>query len=95
VLRCAVFVFVAFVLAEFVVCLVLLLYSFVFSEYKDKQRITTKTKHILYVICLLYVLWFFSFLFIYLLVYFLFYVGECEDIASNTEDTKHKANNNQ
>ena len=83
-----------FILAEFVVYLVLLLYYFVFSEYKEKQRNTTNIYHILYVWCFFYVLWLFSFLIVLLLCNCLFYVGECEDIASNTEDTTHKANNN-
>jgi hypothetical protein len=73
----------------------LLLYYFVFSEYKEKQRNTTQNNHILYVWCLFYVLWLFSFLIVLLFLDCLFYVGECEDIASNTVDTTHKANNNQ
>jgi hypothetical protein len=84
-----------FILAEFVVYLVLLLYYFVFSEYKEQQRNTTQNNHMLYVWCFFYVLWLFSFLIVLLFLDCLFYVGECEDIASNTVDTTHKANNNQ
>jgi heme/copper-type cytochrome/quinol oxidase subunit 2 len=84
-----------FILAEFVVYLVLLLYYFVFSEYKEKQRNTTQKQT--HFVCLMFLLFVVAFLCsnCFLFSYCFFYVGECEDIASNTEDTNHKANNNQ